>query len=218
MQRPENRSVRRLLMFGAVLPINQGGRSMNQGLGIAEIKPHVLERRRFRRYHYSAPIFIRSRDGSEVRGITMEISGCGTSVMAAASLKVGDFVELEPIGGAVAKAIVRRTLGKLYGLEFLGLSLAQVKKIRKICKMLPVYRLKTLDLWQPATACSCTAAATLARCGSGWFFSASDSIFCSTEPDYCSGSSSVPHLRSPPQLFRISGLHAKSMDYSPTPP
>jgi hypothetical protein len=126
------------------------GRSsaVNTGLGFVEIKPHVLERRRFRRYHYSAPIFIRSSAGAEARGMSLEISECGMSLLATASLRVGDIVELEPVGGETAKAILRRTMGRLHAFEFLALSSAQRKKIRRMCKLLPAYRVKTLDIRQ----------------------------------------------------------------------
>ncbi len=121
---------------------------MNIGLGVVEVKPQVVERRRFRRYHYSAPIFVRTSDGAEVRGMSIEISECGTSLMATASLKVGDIVELEPVGGETAKAILRRKMGRLHAFEFLAPSSTQLKRIRRMCRMLPAYRVKTLDIWE----------------------------------------------------------------------
>jgi hypothetical protein len=121
---------------------------VNTELGIAEVKPHAVERRRFPRYHYSAPIFIRA-SALEGRGMSIEISECGMSLMANVSLLVGDIVELEPVGGETAKAILRRNVGKLYAFEFLSLNTAQVKRIRRTCRRLPAYRLKTLDVWQP---------------------------------------------------------------------
>jgi hypothetical protein len=78
----------------------------------------------------------------------MEISECGMSLMVGGPLKGGDIVELEPIGGGRATAVVRRGLGKLYGFEFLQLSSEQAANIREMCKMLPSYRSKTLDLWE----------------------------------------------------------------------
>jgi PilZ domain len=120
---------------------------MDAGLGSAGAAPNLVERRRFRRYHYSAPIFIRSGDGSKVRGISLEISECGTAVIATAPVKVGELVELEPVGGGVARAILRRNVGKLYGFEFLGLGSEQVERIRELCKMLPSYHVKALDVW-----------------------------------------------------------------------
>ena len=121
---------------------------MNPGLGIVEVAPHLAERRRFRRYHYTAPVSIHCSEGLEVRGMTMEISEGGMSLLATASLNVGDVAELEPIGGEPAKAILRRTVGKLYGFEFLGLNSLQLKRIRRMCKMLPPFQSKTLDIWK----------------------------------------------------------------------
>ena len=121
---------------------------MNPSLKTAEIKPHVPERRRFPRYHYSAPIAIRPSDGAEVRGISMEISEGGISLLATASLKVGDTVELDPVGGGATKAILRRVVGKLYGFEFIRPGPAQRKQIRKMCQMLPLFQSHALDLWR----------------------------------------------------------------------
>jgi PilZ domain len=121
---------------------------VNPDLGLVEVTPHLAERRRFRRYHYSAPVSIHSPDGVEIRGMSMEISEGGISLLATASLSVGDLVELEPIGGEPAKAILRRIVGKLYGFEFLGLNSLQLKRIRRMCKMLPPFQSKTLDVWK----------------------------------------------------------------------
>ena len=126
----------------------EGGHTVNPGLGEIEVKPHLAERRRFRRYHYNAPVSIRCSNGIEVRGMSMEISEGGVSLLATASLSVGDFVELEPIGGEAAKAILRRIVGKLYGFEFLALNSLQVKRIRRACKLLPPFQSKTLDVWK----------------------------------------------------------------------
>jgi|HubBroStandDraft_1064217.scaffolds.fasta_scaffold295930_2 hypothetical protein len=110
--------------------------------------PSASERRRFPRYRYSAPIIVRPANSPELRGISLEISECGASLMVGAPLKVGDTVELEPIGGGRATAVVRRGFGKLFGFEFLQLSSEQAANIREMCKMLPPYRSKTLDLWE----------------------------------------------------------------------
>lgn len=80
--------------------------------------------------------------------MTVEISECGASIVVGASLTVGDTVELEPVGGGIASAVVRRNFGRLYGFEFLNLSAEQAEKIKEMCKMLPLYRSKTLDLWK----------------------------------------------------------------------
>ncbi len=117
-------------------------------VGVIEIVPQLVERRRFPRFRYSAPLNIRTGALPEIQGMSLEISESGASILTCATLKVGDIVELEPIGGGVAKAIVRRNLGKLYGLEFFGLSSSQAQKISMMCQKLPRYHSKTLDIWQ----------------------------------------------------------------------
>lgn len=123
-------------------------RIVDTGQNTVQLSTKVSERRRFPRYRYSAPIIIRRSSPPEIRGMCVEISECGASVIMSASLNVGDKVELEPVGGGPAEAVVRRTLGRLCGFEFLNLSAEQTAKIREICKMLPLYRSRTLDLWQ----------------------------------------------------------------------
>jgi hypothetical protein len=121
---------------------------MEPSLGGTEVPVGGSERRKFPRYRYSAPIIVRSANVPEMRGMSVEISECGASVIVGASLKVGDTVELEPVGGGAAAAVVRRSFGKLCGFEFLDLSPEQAGKIREMCRMLPLYRSKTLDLWE----------------------------------------------------------------------
>jgi PilZ domain len=121
---------------------------MKPSLVATEVPLSVPERRRFPRYRYSAPLIVRAANVAEARGMTVEISECGASVIVGALLKVGDTVELEPVGGGIASAVVRRGLGRLYGFEFLNLSAEQAGKIREMGKTLPAYRSKTLDLWQ----------------------------------------------------------------------
>jgi len=122
--------------------------TMSPSLPTPEVPAGVAERRRFPRYRYSAPINVRPANVSERRGMSVEISECGASIVVGASLNVGDTVQLEPIGGGVAQAVVRRSRGRLYGFEFLALSAEQAAKIREICRMLPRYHSKTLDLWE----------------------------------------------------------------------
>jgi hypothetical protein len=71
-----------------------------------EIAVGTAERRRFPRYRYTAPIVVRVGAGSEAAGITLEISECGMSALIGAPLSVGDRVELEPVGGGIAAAVV----------------------------------------------------------------------------------------------------------------
>jgi hypothetical protein len=126
--------------------------AVNPNPGAGEEEPPTFERRRSRRYRYSAPISIRTERATDIQGVSIEISETGTSMMTSAELKVGETVELEPVGGRATKAIVRRNVGKLYGLEFLCLNPAQVEEIRKICKNLPAYRSNTVDVWKRSTS------------------------------------------------------------------
>ena len=84
----------------------------------------------------------------EMRGMSIEISEGGMSAAVGVGLKVGDAVELEPVGGAAAVAVVRRILGRLCGFEFLNLSPEQAGKVREMSGMFPLYRPRTLDLWK----------------------------------------------------------------------
>jgi len=113
-----------------------------------ELPPGVAERRRFPRYRLSAPITVRSEGLPEMRGMSIEISEGGMSAAVGVGLKVGDAVELEPVGGAAAAAVVRRILGRLCGFEFLNLSPEQAGKVREMSGMFPLYRPRTLDLWK----------------------------------------------------------------------
>jgi c-di-GMP-binding flagellar brake protein YcgR len=113
-----------------------------------ELQPGVAERRRFPRYRLSAPITVRSKGLPEMRGMSIDISEGGMSAAVGVGLKVGDAVELEPVGGAAAAAVVRRILGRLCGFEFLNLSPEQAEKVREMSGMFPLYRPRTLDLWK----------------------------------------------------------------------
>jgi hypothetical protein len=125
---------------------------MNPGLGVTAVQPQLGERRKFRRYRYNVPISIRTADGQEARGMSVDISETGMLIVGSASLKVGEVVELEPIGGGVAKTIVRRNSGKLYGFEFPELSAAQVGQIRKMCEKLPQHWSKSTVFGSPRSA------------------------------------------------------------------
>lgn len=110
-------------------------------------KETATERWRCARYRYSAPIVVRRADGTEVRGVSLEISTGGISAMFGASFEAGERVELEPVGGGAVAAVVRRTFGKLCGFEFLSLSREQAEKITQMCQMLPLFRSRTLERW-----------------------------------------------------------------------
>jgi|ERR1700720_427030 c-di-GMP-binding flagellar brake protein YcgR len=119
---------------------------MERDVVTTEVSPGT-ERRKSPRYRYSAPITVRAANAPEAPGMTVEISQGGMSAVIGAVLNLGDTVELEPVGGGVTTAVVRRSFGKIYGFEFLNLSSQQHEKIKATCTMLPLYRSKTLDLW-----------------------------------------------------------------------
>jgi hypothetical protein len=124
------------------------GRDDEANLVAAGTPLSVGERRKFPRYRYSGRIIIRAANGLEVQGMSVEISECGMSAVTSAALGVGDLVEVEPISGGAVSAVVRRSLGRLCGFEFLNLGAEQAGKIREMCRMLPLYRSKTLDVWK----------------------------------------------------------------------
>lgn len=97
------------------------------------------DRRRLPRYRFSTPITLRIPGGGTAPAITMEISESGLSALVGAAFHVGDRLEVEPVGGGKAEAIVRRSMGRLYGFEFLNLSPGQVQNIRERCKKLPLH-------------------------------------------------------------------------------
>jgi hypothetical protein len=113
-----------------------------------EASPGTVERRKSARYRWSAPILVRSGSVPEMRGMSVEVSESGMSAVIGGSLNVGDRVELDPVAGAPATAVVRHLLGKFYGFEFVSISAVQAEKIRIACRMLPLYRSENLDLWR----------------------------------------------------------------------
>jgi PilZ domain len=113
---------------------------MQTDLGFKKVSATSLDRRRHPRYRFSAPVTIRSAAGVAIPGITIEISGSGLSSITAHSLKVNDTVELEPIAGGKVLAVVRRNIGRVYGLEFLNLTAEQTDRIKESCKVLPLYQ------------------------------------------------------------------------------
>ena len=111
-----------------------------------ETSETLSDRRRHPRYRFSVPIIIRSADGTVKRGISIEISESGLSAITSDSLKLDDTVELEPIAGGKAQAVVRRNTGKVYGFEFLNLSAEQIQLITESCKRLPGYKGNSLAI------------------------------------------------------------------------
>jgi len=104
------------------------------------------DRRRHPRYRYSVPFTIRPAEGPEIAAISFEISESGISAMIGNELKVGDRVELDPIGGGKMAAIVRHVTGKLYGFEFVDASPEQVRNIKEKCELLPRFRPQALGV------------------------------------------------------------------------
>jgi hypothetical protein len=119
---------------------------MRTDVELHEVSETSSDRRRHRRYRSSVPIIIRSADGVVKRGISIEISESGLSAITSDSLKVDDTVELEPIAGGKAQAVVRRSTGRVYGFEFLNLTAEQIRLITESCKRLPVYKGNSLAI------------------------------------------------------------------------
>jgi len=120
--------------------------TMRTDVELHEVSETSSDRRRHRRYRSSVPIIIRSVDGVVKRGISIEISESGLSAITSDSLKVDDTVELEPIAGGKAQAVVRRSTGRVYGFEFLNLTAEQIRLITESCKRLPVYKGNSLAI------------------------------------------------------------------------
>jgi len=111
-----------------------------------EPSPSVSDRRRHDRYRFSAPITVHPMGRSAIPGMSLEISESGMSALIGDVLVVGDTVELEPVAGGRVSALVRRHSGKIYGFEFSNLTPAQMQRIAEVCKSLPKYQPKTLDI------------------------------------------------------------------------
>jgi hypothetical protein len=105
-----------------------------------------IDRRRHPRYRLSVPLTIRAADGVIMRGISIEISASGLSAIIAQSLKLNDTVEIEPIAAVRVLALVKHNIGKIYGFEFLNLTTEQTQRITDSCKMLPLYKGKSLGI------------------------------------------------------------------------
>lgn len=78
-------------------------------------------------------------DGSTMPGLSVEISQGGMSAVASSGvLRVGETVELEPVAGGRASAVVRYKLGELYGFAFVELSVEQAQRIAESCEKLGI--------------------------------------------------------------------------------
>lgn len=98
------------------------------------------ERRQHPRYRFSVPMTIRSADGAEIPGISIEISNNGISAITANPLVLNETVELDAVAGEKVHAQVRHNVGRIYGFEFLDLTADQSCRIAERCKTLPLYR------------------------------------------------------------------------------
>jgi hypothetical protein len=104
------------------------------------------DRRRHVRYRLAAPVTILKADGTSIPTMSVEISQSGMSIATAASLQTGDTVDVEPVGGAKASAVVRYRHGNFYGLEFSGLTKAQIEQIQDDCRILPRFHTHSLSI------------------------------------------------------------------------
>jgi hypothetical protein len=91
-------------------------------------------------YLLSQPMTIHPSPSMALGGISIEMSESGMSAMVNGVLQVGQTVELEPIAGDRAPALVGHKLGQLYGFEFVGLTQRQVDRIAETCKKLGRHR------------------------------------------------------------------------------
>jgi hypothetical protein len=107
---------------------------------------NTVDRRLRPRYRLSNPISIRRSGGGVVPGMTLEISESGMSVSTGEALNGGERVEIELVVELKLPAVVRRMQGRVYGLEFLNLSEAQIECIKKICECLPRFRAGSLQI------------------------------------------------------------------------
>jgi hypothetical protein len=105
-----------------------------------------FDRRRHPRYRLSVPVTIRTTAGAQISSMSVEISQSGMSVATTENLQRGDTIEVEPVGGSRASAVIRHRHGNFYGLEFLHLAPVQVERIKDGCKTLPIFRANSLKI------------------------------------------------------------------------
>ena len=98
-----------------------------------------VDRRRYRRYRLSTPIFVHTTEGLTIPAMTLEISERGLSAVLASPLKVGAMAQLEPVADNRLTAQVRYSIGRVHGFEFLQVTEEQANKLREKCSRLPVY-------------------------------------------------------------------------------
>lgn len=114
-------------------------RRMQTGTSSQGTTVSAIDRRRSPRHRLSTPITVWLPDQTGAAAMTIEISESGLSVCTGVVLVVGEKVDLEPIGGGRVSAIVRRKLGKVYGVEFFSLPGERAQAIRRLCGRLPLF-------------------------------------------------------------------------------
>lgn len=98
-----------------------------------------FDRRGHPRYRFNRVIEIQSK-GTVVPAMTIEISATGASVASPAQFISGELVQMECFfGEGPLSAVVRRNIGHVYGLEFIGLTEAQSREIASMCTKLQLY-------------------------------------------------------------------------------
>ncbi len=78
--------------------------------------------------------------------MTLEISEGGMSVMTQANLSRGKPVEIELMAECKVAGVIRHQQGTIYGLEFLNLKEECAARIREICKNLPLFNGRALNI------------------------------------------------------------------------
>lgn len=106
----------------------------------------AVDRRQSPRYRLANPISIRRGDGVVVPGMSLEISETGMSISTGEALNGGERVEIELVLDLKLCAVVRRTHGRVYGLEFQNLSEENIESLRQICRCLPRFRAGSLQI------------------------------------------------------------------------
>jgi hypothetical protein len=104
------------------------------------LTPDDVERRRHTRYRLVERLLIRRNDGSSYQATTSEISISGLSASTTGILRVGEEVRLSPVAGLQVSAIIRRTLGTIYGFEFSVMPPTLEEEIHKLCRGLLPFR------------------------------------------------------------------------------
>jgi hypothetical protein len=117
-------------------PVNVRREPRNTPVGVSS----AAERRRQPRYRLSEEMTFRCKDGSEIAGTSVDISGSGLAAMANGLLRVGETVEIAPVAGGRALALVRHKLGRLYGFEFVDIRTEQVARIGEGYRKSEVWR------------------------------------------------------------------------------